>query len=185
MKTPHGYIEIAAEFGNPTTPADTANPGKPGKLSQAWKTANIKTIAPPPGWQLYDQPTGKKIAGLDMHIKLADSFRAVLTEIWEYAKAQLPPQATDDDVRAWLHKFRLDQTAGCFNYRASSGNGKVLSLHSWGIAIDWDPDHNPHQAPLKHTLPDWWYAIWTKHGWSNGTHFKTPDPMHVQFATGA
>ncbi|WP_162996865.1 M15 family metallopeptidase [Mucilaginibacter kameinonensis] len=107
-----------------------------------------------------------------------------MTEIWEYAVVQLN-SPTDDDVRCWLHQNRLDQTGGGFNFRKSTGNTSALSLHSYGIAIDWDPVHNPHKKPLTKPLPDWWYNIWTKHGWSDGRHFKTPDPMHVQFATGA
>src|SRR5205085_2267821 len=63
--------------------------------------------------------------------------------------------------------------------------GSSLSLHAYGIAIDWDPDHNPRGKPLTKTLPDWWFDIWKNHGWSDGRHFPTPDPMHVQFATGA
>lgn len=73
---------------------------------------------------------------------------------------------------------------GAFNFRKITG-GSRLSLHAYGIAIDWDPEHNPRQKPLKRTLPDWWYEIWGAHGWSDGRRFPTPDPMHVQFATGA
>lgn len=179
IKVPNGYKEIIAEFGDPT------DPHNPGHVNAAWQAANIKVIPPPAGWQLYYQPTGKKIKGIQIHIKLADSFTAVLTEIWEHAKSQLPGTPTDDDIRQWLHGQNLDQTDGGFNYRPSSGNSKVLSLHSFGIAIDWDAKHNPHKKPMEHTLPDWWYEIWAKHGWSNGKHFKTLDPMHVQYATGA
>lgn len=63
--------------------------------------------------------------------------------------------------------------------------GKSLSLHSHGIAIDWDAEHNPRANTLKKTLPDWWYDTWQAHGWSGGRHFPTPAPKHLQFATGA
>ncbi|MBD1362830.1 M15 family metallopeptidase [Mucilaginibacter sp. ZT4R22] len=107
-----------------------------------------------------------------------------MNEIWAYAAAQLN-NPTDDDIRAWLHKYRLDITAGCFNFRPNTSDPTKLSLHSYGIAIDWDPLHNPRKKPMTKSLPDWWYDIWVKHGWSDGRHFHTPDPMHVQFATGA
>src|SRR3954453_7795748 len=29
------------------------------------------------------------------------------------------------------------------------------------------------------------YGIWKAHGWADGRKFPAPDPMHVQFATGA
>ena len=82
-----------------------------------------------------------------------------------------------------LHDLRLDQHSGGFNYRVIHGTGR-LSLHSYGIAIDWDADNNP-QGHSTHTLPGWWYEIWKTHGWIDGRHFSNPDPMHVQFATGA
>jgi hypothetical protein len=44
-----------------------------------------------------------------MHRLLADSFVAVLDDVWDFAKQQLSAGATDDQVRAWLHKRRLDQ----------------------------------------------------------------------------
>ena len=181
MKPPHGYPEIIALFGDPSDPT---NPAKPNPV---WEAANIKKISPPAGWKLYYQDTHKPIVpitGIRIHILLADSFKTVLSEIWEYAKTQAGPAATDAQIQAWLHDRRLAQTGGGYNYRPNTSNPKALSLHSFGIAIDWDPDHNPRGSSTT-TLPDWWYAIWLNHGWSNGKHFTTPDPMHVQYATGA
>lgn len=180
MNTPHGYDEIIKAFGNPTDPAH------PTKANPAWEQANIKLIKPPAGWQLYYQDDAGlvKISGIRIHVLLADSFTAVLTEIWEHAKAQLPANATTAQIQQWLHAKRVDQTGGGYNYRPNTSNPKVLSMHCWGIAIDWDPDHNPRGTAAT-TLEPWWYQIWANHGWSNGKHFHTPDPMHVQFATGA
>jgi hypothetical protein len=178
LKTPNGRAEIAAMFGNP------ANVN--GTLNQAWEHANIVLVAPP-NWKLYYQNSATSImptSGIRMHRLLTEPFNAAMSDIWDYAKQQLGAAATDDAVRDWLHKNRFDQTGGGFNFRPITA-GTSLSLHAYGIAIDWDPVHNPRQKPLKNTLPDWWYAIWVKHGWSDGRHFPTPDPMHVQFATGA
>lgn len=60
-----------------------------------------------------------------------------------------------------------------------------VSLHSFGIALDWDPLHNPQKKPLTCTLPNWLYDIWTANGWRDGRQFSSPDPMHLQYATGA
>ena len=180
MNTPNGYNEIRQLFGNPAN-AD-------GSLNHAWEDANIIKVPPPPGWKLFYQDAPNSlvsIGGIRLHRLLADSFLIVLQQIWEHAKQQLTVPATDDAIRAWLHQNRLDQTGGGYNFRKSSGNATKLSLHSYGIAIDWDPVHNPHKKPLSKTLPDWWYNIWIQHGWTDGRHFKKPDPMHVQFATGA
>jgi hypothetical protein len=180
MSTPNGYTEIRAMFGNPAN-AD-------GTLNRAWEDANIQTVKPPVGWKLYYQDSPSPlvpVTGIRMHKLLAASFTTVMQEIWLHAKQQLPANATNATIQAWLHTNRLDQTAGGFNFRKNTSNPDKLSLHSYGIAIDWDPAHNPRKKPLTKTLPDWWYAIWASHGWSDGKHFLTPDPMHVQFATGA
>ena len=178
MNTPNGRDEIEEMFGNP------ANSN--GTLNEAWEGANIRKVPPPDGWQLYYQGDSGlvKVSGIRMHRLLRDSFVAVLDDVWEHARDEIAGAATDDQIRAWLHQRRLDRHGGGFNFRKITGGSK-LSLHSYGIAIDWDPANNPRKKPLTKTLPDWWYDIWKKHGWSDGRHFSTPDPMHVQFATGA
>ncbi|HXB22724.1 MAG TPA: M15 family metallopeptidase [Candidatus Solibacter sp.] len=178
MTTPNGRPEIEAMFGNP------ANSN--GALNAAWEAVNIQKIAPPEGWRLfYQDHTGlKPVSGIAMHHLLKDTFVAVMADVWNVAKKQIGDGATDDAIRAWLHERRLDQHSGGFNFRPITG-GHQLSLHAYGIAIDWDAGHNPRRKPLTRTLPDWWYDIWKTHGWSDGRHFPTPDPMHVQFATGA
>jgi hypothetical protein len=40
-----------------------------------------------------------------------------------------------------IKALQLDDFGGCFNYRKMRG-GTQLSLHSWGVAIDLDPDRN-------------------------------------------
>ena len=178
METPNGRKEIEDMFGNPAN--------SDGTLNEAWEGANIRKVAPPDGWELYYQSDSGlvKVSGIRMHRLLRDSFVAVLDEVWEHARHEIGGSATNDQIRAWLHQQRLDQHGGGFNFRKITGGSK-LSLHSYGIAIDWDPEHNPRKRPLTRKLPDWWYDIWKTHGWSDGRHFSTPDPMHVQFATGA
>lgn len=40
-----------------------------------------------------------------------------------------------------LKKLGIDLYGGCFNYRKMRG-GTEMSMHSWGIAIDLDPERN-------------------------------------------
>ena len=40
-----------------------------------------------------------------------------------------------------IKELQLDDFGGCFNYRTMRG-GTELSKHSWGVAIDLDPDRN-------------------------------------------
>lgn len=177
LRTPVGRKEVEALFGVPSN-AD-------GTVNEAWESANIRKVPPPDGWQLYYQAdTGLvAVSGIRMHRLLEDSFTAALDDIWDFAGSRAGANASDAQVRAWLHGLRLDQHGGGFNFRKITG-GTGLSLHSYGIAIDWDPENNPRRKPLQKTLPDWWYDIWNAHGWIDGRHFSTPDPMHVQFAKG-
>jgi hypothetical protein len=178
MESPNGREGIGATFGNPAN--------GDGTLNEAWEGENIRKVAPPDGWELYYQADGGpvRVSGIRLHRLLEDSFHSVLDDIWAYAASQLNSPAPADEIRAWLHRRRLDQHGGGFNFRPITG-GRRLSLHSYGIAIDWDPERNPRKKPLSRTLPDWWYQIWADRGWHDGRAFRTPDPMHVQFATGA
>lgn len=177
LHTPNGREEIQQMFGTPNN--------NDGTLSEVWEEQNIRKITPPVGWQLYyqDDHGPVPVSGIRLHRKLEENFRSVLTSIWNHAKGEIGTGASDEQIRKWLHDRRLDQHSGGFNFRPIHGSNN-LSLHSYGIAIDWDADHNP-QGHSSHTLPDWWYQIWRDHGWSDGRHFSNPDPMHVQFATGA
>ena len=178
IKTPNGRTEIEEMFGLPSN--------GDGTLNEAWEGSNIRKVAPPDKWRLYYQDDRHglvPVSGVRMHKFLEDVFIAALDDIWEHAGREIGGGPSDDTIREWLHEKRLDQHGGGFNYRKITGGSK-LSLHSYGIAIDWDPDHNPRKKPLTRTLPDWWYDIWTKQGWADGRKFSTPDPMHVQFATG-
>ncbi|MFZ1219617.1 MAG: M15 family metallopeptidase [Chthoniobacterales bacterium] len=177
LHTPNGRPEIEEMFGRPNNNDFT--------LNEAWESDNITLVRPPDGWQLFYQDDNglKPVSGIRLHRKVADGFRAVLTDIWNHVNADLGGNASENDIRKRLHDLRLDQHSGGFNYRVIHGTGK-LSLHSYGIAIDWDADHNP-QGHSSHTMPVWWYDIWNAHGWVDGRHFTNPDPMHVQFASGA
>lgn len=81
-----------------------------------------------------------------MHHLLEDTFLAALHDVWKYAKKQIGNGTSDESIRAWLHKRRLDQHAGGFNFRKITA-GKSLSLHPYGIDIDWDAEHNQRKKP--------------------------------------
>lgn len=141
MRTPNGRAEIEAMFGNPVN--------SDGTLNEAWEGANIRRVAPPDGWRLFYQGDTSLVAvsSIRMHRLLEDTFLAVMDDIWNRAAIQLGGVPTDDDIRAWLHQRRLDQHGGGFNFRKITA-GSNLSLHAYGIAIDWDPGHNPRKKPL-------------------------------------
>lgn len=81
---------------------------------------------------------------------------------------------------------------GCFAPRAKRSNSD-LSLHSWGVAVDINPDTNPPlrirtAADLerrKRDIPDEWVEAFKSIGWTWGGDFRSfYDPMHFQWATG-
>jgi hypothetical protein len=57
------------------------------------------------------------------------------------------------------------------------------SCHSWGIAIDLNPEENPLGKPGR--MDPRVVAVFKKHGFTWGGEFHTRlDPMHFQYASG-
>jgi len=143
LQTPNGRDEIERTFGKP-------NNGD-GTLNEAWESENIKRVAPPAGWRLFYQDDDRgpvPVSGIRLHRKLEASFQSVLSAVWSRARAEIGSGASDDAIRLWLNDRRLDQHTGGFNYRPIRGSSR-LSLHSYGIAIDWDAKHNPQGSFLR------------------------------------
>lgn len=177
MPAPHGIKEILQACGNPSLH---------GELSQAWYRENIVSITPPftlrLAWAL-----DTTVKSIRVHKLVADGVEACLIDIWNYVRAEVKQkygydESTafyDNKTRAAIRQLRLDRYGGAFEYRKKRG-ARQLSVHSYGIALDFDPANNA--MGTKGTLPAWWYNIWRKHGWKCGVDFR--DPMHVQYCTG-
>ena len=80
----------------------------------------------------------------------------------------------------------IDIFGGSLNVRRMRG-GSSWSMHSWGIAIDFDPERNQLQmhkpaARLSHpdAVPFW--VIWESQGWLSLGRARDFDWMHVQAA---
>lgn len=78
---------------------------------------------------------------------------------------------------------------GCHNIRDIRGLPGVKSLHSWGIALDWNVADNPlgytvAQAKARGLTPftEEFVAVWEKKGWEAGIRWERPDGMHFQIA---
>jgi len=70
-----------------------------------------------------------KVNKMQCHKLVHDKFKSVFTELLEvygYEK---------------IVELGIDLFGGCFNFRAMRG-GTAPSRHSWGIAIDLDPERN-------------------------------------------
>lgn len=85
-----------------------------------------------------------------------------------------------------IRRLRLDVFGGCLNVRKMRG-GNAWSIHSWGAAIDFDPDHNQlrwgkdRASFAKPAYQPFWDA-WLEQGAVSLGLERNYDWMHVQFA---
>jgi peptidoglycan hydrolase-like protein with peptidoglycan-binding domain len=80
----------------------------------------------------------------------------------------------------------LDLFGGSYNYRVMRG-GSALSMHAYGVAIDFDPVRNglkirAPKARLSHTDALPWWRAWENEGWVSLGRARDFDWMHVQAA---
>lgn len=78
----------------------------------------------------------------------------------------------------------IDKWGGCLNPRKKRG-GSSWSMHSWGIAIDFDPERNSlrmnhTQARLAQPDAATFWRIWEEEGWLSLGRARDFDWMHVQ-----
>lgn len=136
-----------------------------GTLDQRWESDQlIRTSLPyamPLSWDLT-----KRVANLYTHRKLKDLFPAVFREI---------------ELRGL--KSQILTFGGCFNFRSKRGGNK-LSVHSWAVAIDLNPETNRMGTPgdMNPEIVEIFKAFGFT--WGGDWSGKSKDPMHFQFCTG-
>jgi peptidoglycan hydrolase-like protein with peptidoglycan-binding domain len=86
-----------------------------------------------------------------------------------------------------IKRLRLDLFGGCLNVRKMRGNDKTWSIHSWGCAVDIDPEHNPltahrAQATLDNAEYDAFWSFVYDEGAIGLGRERDYDWMHFQFA---
>lgn len=156
-------------YGNPDKNRD-------GRCDPDWEAANIVKIVPP--YTLYypmEDKRGKlvkrakKWETLRVHKRCAESLTSALSEIGKSFSAE--------EIR----KYELDLCGGTHVFRLKR-NGRSLSIHSWGAAIDLSHlinyygrkyDAGAGMMPFKAA------AIFQKRGW---IWLQSNDAMHFQAA---
>lgn len=117
---------------------------------------------------------GKVVRSIRVHKLIAPHVEAALQEVLEhYGQAEIT-------------RLGLDQYGGSYNYRATSA-GSALSMHAWGVALDFAPETNALRmsapaATLSHPDCAAWWQIWERHGAVSLGRERDYDWMHLQFA---
>lgn len=158
--------DVATYYGNP----DPAGNGVPDR---AWEDANLTRIVPPYRMVLA-WAEGTPVKSILIHKKCAESLSRVLGLI----QAIYVTQAKIEEARMHLY-------GGAYNFRLKRG-GTTLSMHSYGCAIDLDPDNNRFGRVWRDKagmMPKAVIDIFQAEGWTSGAFWSYPDPMHFQLAT--
>lgn len=66
---------------------------------------------------------------------------------------------------------------GCFNIRRMT-SGKSYSVHSWGLAVDFNAADNPYGGEVN--FSDEFIMCFAEAGFESGALWSTPDGMHAQ-----
>ena len=111
-------------------------------------------------------------SSITCHEKVADSISRILDKVLDHYGP--------DKYKS----LGMDLFGGCLNVRQIRG-GTRYSTHSWGIAIDWDPERNQlkwNKTKANFAKPEYnkWWDIWEDEGWLSLGRAKDFDWMHVQ-----
>ena len=115
-----------------------------------------------------------KVTTMRCHKLVAQNFTNVFNELLEVYGLEK------------IQELGIDLFGGCFNFRAMRG-GSDYSRHSWGIAIDLDPERNQLKTPYsKSNFSKKEYSelhrIFKKNGFVNLGVEKGYDAMHWEIS---
>lgn len=160
LQPPVGLAGIVREFGDVRNyvMAD-------GTLDPRWEATALALVGLPFALALAWDPS-RLISSFRCHRRLTDVFRAAFAQIVEQG------------LTANVHSF-----GGCFMYRPQRSSPK-LSTHSWGIAIDLNPDTN--RMGTAGDMPGDVVEVFRQAGfeWGGDWAGQRRDPMHFQFCSG-
>lgn len=157
---PHGLDELCATFGDIFGYIATDH-----TLDPLWQTEFLARIALPfPMTLSWDR--SQTVSAIICHKLLANVFTSVFGRIQSGGLQR-----------------KVNTFGGCFSFRPQR-TGTKLSTHSWGIAIDLNPEKNAQgtAGDMDAEL----IAIFRHEGfkWGGDWQGKSRDPMHFQFCTG-
>jgi D-alanyl-D-alanine carboxypeptidase len=157
---PHRLDEIVTTFGD-----IHAHIAASGTLKSTWEVGFLARASLPFPLRL-SWDSSRIIAQMTCHRRMTGVFSSVFCSIY---------------IRGL--QDRITTFGGCFAFRPQR-TGTKLSTHSWGIAIDLNPESNPQGS--KGNMDAVLIDIFRRAGfeWGGDWQGKTRDPMHFQFCTG-
>jgi hypothetical protein len=156
-------------------------------LSEKWPKQNYKSMV-----NFYG-PVGENQTKLELpyKLKLAWDSSTKLTKITCHEKvAKSLYTIFENTLKTYgekeISKLKLDLFGGCLNVRKMRG-GSAWSIHSWGAAVDLDPDRNqlkwakPRASFSKLEYKNFWEIVESE-GWVSLGRERNYDWMHFQAA---
>ncbi|SRR6266496_236099 len=157
---PHGLDQISATFGD-----ISAYMREDHTLDSRWQKEQLATV-PLPFPMVLSWDRSRQVERISCHKLLRPTFEEAFQAI---SKAGL--------------QSKITSFGGCFSFRPQR-MGTKLSTHSWGIAIDLNPESNAQGTAGK--MDAGVIAIFKQLGftWGGEWQGRARDPMHFQFCTG-
>lgn len=160
MIAPNGLLQITAVFGNVFHYIDYD-----GSISPLWEidSLGIANLAFPLSLSWSPSTT---VSHIRCHKVLVPTFTGLFSQIQQQGLAP-----------------KVKTFGGCYMYRPQRAS-HVLSAHSWGIAIDLNPETNKMGTPGD--MDAGVVKIFEDAGFTWGGNFEGDrrDPMHFQFCSG-
>jgi hypothetical protein len=156
-------------------------------LSQKWPKQDYRSMVD------FYGPVGENVTQLEVpyKLKLAWAPSTTLTKISCNQKcAKSLYTIFENTLKTYgqkdISKLKLDLFGGCVNVRKMRG-GSSWSIHSWGAAVDLDPDNNqlkwskPKATFSKSEYTNFWKIVEAE-GWTSLGKERNFDWMHFQAA---
>jgi len=171
-----------------------------GHLPDPWRPEERISVNPnnwpvqyTPGFDAFYGPKGSSLVRIQLPypLRLAWNVRTLVNSFSCHQRVHDSMLRVFNNVLNYygpqqIRELRLDLWGGCYNERPLRG-GTKWSMHSWAIAVDFDPLRNKlewgrNKAAFARPVYDKWWQFWEDEGWVSLGRDKNFDWMHVQAA---